>query len=211
MNMPRFLVVDDHPLMRGAILHQLERSGLGHAEQACNLSNALKRLAAGPPVDLVLLDLILPDTSAAEGLETLRAHHPSLKVVVTSAHADAPLIERCLQAGARGFLPKTAPEDYLPTAVRTALAGGVYLPRELEQPSRASHGGLLRQIGLTDRQTDVLKLMLRGMPNKLIGRHLHLAEGTVKVHVSGVFRALGVRSRTQAVLAANRLGLRLPD
>jgi DNA-binding NarL/FixJ family response regulator len=200
MNMPRFLVVDDHPLMRGAILHQLERSGLGHAEQACNLSDALKRLAAGPPVDLVLLDLILPDTSAAEGLETLRAHHPSLKVVVTSAHADAPLIERCLQAGARGFLPKTAPEDYLPTAVRTALAGG-----------RASHGGLLRQIGLTDRQTDVLKLMLRGMPNKLIGRHLHLAEGTVKVHVSGVFRALGVRSRTQAVLAANRLGLRLPD
>jgi DNA-binding NarL/FixJ family response regulator len=71
--------------------------------------------------------------------------------------------------------------------------------------------GDIRQLGLTDRQAEVLRLILRGLPNKLIGRQLQLAEGTVKVHVSAVLRALGVRNRTQAVLAANRLGLRLPD
>jgi DNA-binding NarL/FixJ family response regulator len=69
----------------------------------------------------------------------------------------------------------------------------------------------VRQLGLTERQADVLKLILQGMPNKLIGRQLQLAEGTVKVHVSAVLRALGVRNRTQAVLAANRLGLKFND
>jgi len=68
-----------------------------------------------------------------------------------------------------------------------------------------------RRLGLTDRQCDVLRLILRGLPNKLICRHLELAEGTVKVHVSAVLRALGVRNRTQAVIAASRMGIRMTD
>jgi DNA-binding NarL/FixJ family response regulator len=99
--------------------------------------------------------------------------------------------------------------------------GGVYVPPELEPTIERSGWSRpvprpgpvtdLRQLGLTDRQRDVLRLILRGLPNKLICRQLQLAEGTVKVHVSAVLRALGARNRTQAVLAANRMGLRLPD
>lgn len=222
MSANRLLIIDDHPLMRGAIRNHLEAFGLAeHSEQAASLGDALRKLATGPQFDLALLDLTLPDAMATSGLEALRSRHPDLKVLVTSATSDRQLIDRCLQAGALGFLPKTATADFLATAVRTVLGGGIYLPPDLDstlsrqwlsrQVVRAGGTGDIRQLGLTDRQTDVLKLILRGMPNKLIGRQLQLAEGTVKVHVSAVLRALGVRNRTQAVLAANRLGLRLPD
>jgi DNA-binding NarL/FixJ family response regulator len=208
--------------MRGAIRNHLEAYGLAdQVDQASSLQEGLRRLAAGPRFDMVLLDLALPDAAAATGPETLRSLHPSLKILVTSGYADANLIDRCLQAGASGFLPKTSTPEFLATAVRTILNGGIYLPAELEhslsrqwlvrQSSRVGPSGDVRQLGLTDRQTDVLRLILQGMPNKLIGRQLDLAEGTVKVHVSAVLRALGVRNRTQAVLAANRLGLRFPD
>jgi DNA-binding NarL/FixJ family response regulator len=222
MHSNRFLIIDDHPLMRGAIRNHLEAYGLAdQVDQASSLQEGLRRLAAGPRFDMVLLDLALPDAAAASGPETLRSLHPSLKILVTSGYADANLIDRCLQAGASGFLPKTSTPEFLATAVRTILNGGIYLPAELEhslsrqwlvrQSSRVGPSGDVRQLGLTDRQTDVLRLILQGMPNKLIGRQLDLAEGTVKVHVSAVLRALGVRNRTQAVLAANRLGLRFPD
>jgi DNA-binding NarL/FixJ family response regulator len=98
-------------------------------------------------------------------------------------------------------------------------SGRIYLPPEIDAQidqrwvNRATQrlDGDVRKLGLSDRQTEVLRLILQGMSNKLIGRQLKLAEGTVKVHVSAVLRALGVRNRTQAVLAANRLGLRLPE
>jgi DNA-binding NarL/FixJ family response regulator len=222
MNTNRYLVIDDHPLMRGAIRNHLEAFGFAEqVDQACTLAEGLRRLAGGPRIDLVVLDLALPDTEGTSGVDTLKVRYPSLKILATSGYSDAALIDRCLQAGATGFLPKTSAPDCLAIAVRTVLGGGIYLPAELEkslsaqwlqrQTSLVGTSGDVRQLGLTDRQTDVLRLVLRGLPNKLIGRELDLAEGTVKVHVSGVLRALGVRNRTQAVLAANRLGLRLPD
>lgn len=222
MSPNRLLIIDDHPLMRGAIRNHLEAFGLAElCDQAASLGEALRKLSAGPRIDLVLLDLTLPDAVATSGLETLRSRYPDLKILVTSATTEQHLIDRCLQAGAMGFLPKTATAEFLATAVKTVLSGGIYLPPEMDaalgrqwlsrQTLRPSQVGDIRQLGLTDRQTDVLKLILRGMPNKLIGRQLQLAEGTVKVHVSAVLRALGVRNRTQAVLAANRLGLKLPD
>jgi len=216
------LVIDDHPLTRGAISSHLEAFGLAQRiDQVCNLAEGVRLLVAQPRVDLVLLDLILPDAEGSAGIDLLRSRFPSVKVLATSGYADTALIDRCLQAGACGFLPKTTTAEGLADAVRTVLSGAVYLPPELEQTlsrqwlirqtAKVGPTGDIRQLGLTERQTDVFRLILRGLPNKLIGRQLDLAEGTVKVHVSGVLRALGVRNRTQAVLAANRLGLRLPD
>ena len=172
---------------------------------------------------IVLLDLNLPDTVGTSGVEAIRQRFPRVPVMVLSAAHDRATIDRCLRAGASGFLAKTASGERLGTAVRAVAGGGIYVPRDAEgTPARASwaaaHAGApggpraeARDLGLTDRQSDVLRLILRGLPNKLIGRQLQLAEGTVKVHVSAVLRALGVRNRTQAVLAANRLGLKLPD
>lgn len=218
----RFLVVDDHPLLRGAVRNYLETLGDSvRCEQAGSLHEALRMLAAGVRFDLVLLDLALPDAVSVTALEVLRLRHPEVPVLVLSGSQDAGTVDRCLRAGAAGFLPKTAGVERLASAVRAVADGGVYVPPELQAADggswsirpvpRAGPGMDVRQLGLTDRQSDVLRLILRGLPNKLISRQLQLAEGTVKVHVSAVLRALGARNRTQAVLAANRMGLRLPD
>lgn len=220
--MSRFLIVDDHPLMRGAVRSNLELLGDAvRTEQAGTLADALRLIGAGARFDLVMLDLNLPDTVATSGLEMLKNRFPGMPVLVVSAVSDSPTVDRCLAAGASGFLPKTASPERLAAAIRTIEAGGIYLPPELAPAQerswasrtmeRAGFGGDPRNLGLTDRQFDVLRLIQCGQPNKVIGRQLHLAEGTVKVHVSAVLRALGVRNRTQAVLAASRLGLRLPD
>jgi len=217
----RLLIVDDHPLMRGGVLRQLaESEDAPGVEQAGCLADALRVLATSARIDLVLLDLNLPDTVGTSGVESIRLRFPRVPVLVLSASHDRATIDRCLRAGASGFVSKSATGERLGTAVRAVAGGGIYVPRDADgTPARAAWGvppsapprGDVRDLGLTDRQSDVLKLILRGLPNKLIGRQLQLAEGTVKVHVSAVLRALGVRNRTQAVLAATRLGLKLPD
>lgn len=222
----RFLVVDDHPLMRGGVIgHLCDAGGEPRFEQAENLAQAMRVLSTTARVDVVVLDLNLPDTVGTSGVEALRQRFPRVPVMVLTAAHDRPTIDRCLRAGASGFLSKASAAERLGAAVRAVAGGGIYVPRDPEAgtprgwaASVAGHAAAagapaadVRRLGLTDRQSDVLKLILRGLPNKLIGRQLHLAEGTVKVHVSAVLRALGVRNRTQAVLAVNRLGLRLPD
>jgi DNA-binding NarL/FixJ family response regulator len=215
----RCLIVDDHPLMRGALRNSLEAlSDTLQTDLAGDLSGGLRHLSAGGGYDIVLLDLQLPDSTGTAGLETLRKRFPDARVLVISGHHDRGIIERCIQAGACGFLPKIASSEKLSTAIRTILKGDIYLPPDLDNgfdrvraaqiAARTAQSSDPRQLGLTDRQCAVLKLIVEGFPNKVIGRELELAEGTVKVHVSAVLRALGVRNRTQAALAANRLGLR---
>lgn len=221
----RVLIVDDHPLVRGGVVGQLAEAGEPPGvEQAGCLADALRVLATTSRVDLVLLDLDLPDTVGTSGVETIRQRFPRVPVMVLSAAHDRATIDRCLRAGASGFLSKTASGERLGTAVRAVAGGGIYVPRDAEGaaartpwavpssvPAVGARATSLRDLGLTDRQSDVLRLILRGLPNKLIGRQLQLAEGTVKVHVSAVLRALNARNRTQAVLAVNRLGLKLPE
>ena len=217
----QYLVVDDHPLVQRAITDTL-----GEIEPDCEvrlagrLSEALRVLRDTASIDMVLFDLTLPDAGGVEGLMALRQRHPECPVVVVSADEDAPMILRCLDLGAAGYIPKNHSNDALQNALRLVASGCPYVPPQAlatEQPIRLRSEGRSarhtdpRSLGLTDRQSDVLKLLLRGLPNKLICRHLALAEGTVKVHVSAVLRALGVRNRTQAVIAAARIGLRFPD
>ncbi len=217
----QYLIVDDHPIVHQAMgdaLRALDpECAVGTAE---HLDHAMRALRDGAPYTLVLFDLKLPDASGVDGLAEIRRQYPGSPVAVFSAHVEQPTIVRCLELGACGYIPKTHSPDAIRSALRLITSGCPYVPPQAlatENPIRprpdphATRGSDPRSLGLTERQIDVLDLILKGLPNKLICRRLSLAEGTVKVHVSAVLRALGARNRTQAVIAASRIGLKLPD
>jgi len=217
----RILVVDDHPLMAEALglaMRTLDRTT--EVESAGDLRAALER-ATQVSFDLFLLDLALPGCSGLEALERMRESLPALPVVVVSGSDDPASVLAALDLGAMGYIPKTSPREVLLGAVRLVASGGIYVPVEalktreaaqLALPASASGvagAGTAADLGLTSRQREVLELLLKGLPNKLIARKLDISENTTKIHVSAVLRALGVATRTQALIAANRLGLRL--
>lgn len=219
----RFLLVDDHPIMCDALRYTLEAVAPGsRVEFGASYTEARRLLADGSRFDCILLDLGLPDTDGYDALQGLRLLRSDTPVVVLSADGERDTILRCLNLGAQGFIPKTVHHDVLRHALQMVASGHMYVPKEVVthagwSPANASARAVQtkpatrdpRSLGLTGRQCDVLRLILRGLPNKLICRELDLAEGTVKIHVSAVLRALGARNRTQAVIAANQLGLRL--
>jgi len=223
----KILVIDDHPLIREALRHVLVQldSGVGLLE-AEDCDSGLALAEEHPDLDLVLLDLSLPGSSELSALEVFRQRFPAVPVVVVSAREEHDLVTGALDAGAMGFIPKTSSSALMVNALRLVLSGGVYVPPQALSGSaeRGQHEhapapspthpatdaeGSVTDLGLTERQVDVLQLMLQGMPNKLICRKLDLAEGTVKSHVTAILKTLNVDNRTQAVLAASRLGLRL--
>jgi DNA-binding NarL/FixJ family response regulator len=214
----KVLVVDDHPLICEALRQVLKALDKGiELREAGSGGDALAAAGSGDDFDLVLLDLALPDADGFEVLRELRERHPSFPVVVLSASEQADVVMRALDAGAMGFIPKTSSNEVLLGALRLVLSGGVYLPAEVlrHAPSPALARGAAaatgyRDIGLTERQAQVLALMVQGKPNKIICRELALAEGTVKIHVTAILKALQVTNRTQAVIAVGKLGLKLP-
>jgi DNA-binding NarL/FixJ family response regulator len=205
------LVVDDHPLMADALRFTL--AGLDRQAEvrtACDLEEA-SRLAAGEPrFDLVMLDLGLPGCSGVQALERFRGRFPDLPVVVVSAASDVATINSALDCGAMGFIPKTSPRDVLLNAIRLVASGGIYVPSEALRPrSGEATPAKAADLALSPRQREVLSLLLKGLPNKLIARKLDISENTAKIHVSAVLHCLGVSTRTQALIAASRLGLKL--
>jgi len=211
------LILDDHPFVHSALVNLLRELEPGaQVTLTHRLTQAVAALRAGPVPDLILADLHLADANGPEVISTLRRQRPECPVAIFSASEDTPMIRRCLEAGAIGYIPKTHSSEAMLNALRLITTGCPYLPPQLlgERPGgnrgfEGNLGGAAESflLGLTARQVDVLRLIVRGLPNKLICRQLQLAEGTVKVHVSAILRALGVRNRTQAVIAASRLGL----
>ena len=205
------LLIDDHPLFREG-LALLMSSAFPHLEclQAGSLVQAMAMLEADPAIRLVLLDLGLPDSTGLQSLRRLRSGAPQATVVVLSADETPETVLAAIDEGAAGFIPKTSRPGAMRSALETVMAGGVYLPPGvlgLRPPAPASDDTL----GLSPRQFDVLRLLIEGKPNKLICRELELSESTVKTHLAAIFRKLSVTSRTQAVVAAARLGLRFGD
>ncbi|HEX6364170.1 MAG TPA: response regulator transcription factor [Albitalea sp.] len=226
----KVLLIDDHPLILSALQSVIQ--GLGDDVEVVGVSSARAArdaLARQPGFDLVLLDLMLGDADGFDVLAEFRAAYPALPVVVVSASDRTSDVIRAIDLGAMGFVPKRASNETLFEALRMVMSGGIYVPpmtMGTEQPSerygdeRASGGlGAVRQgaqegfqtapalesLGLTPRQTDVLGLLLKGQPNKLIARELGLSVETVKDHVAAVLRALNVSTRTQAVLAVSQM------
>jgi len=205
----KLLVVDDHPL----IVHALREVLPGLDEDidvlaAHDRDETLSTLARHPDCALVLLDLALPGAHGLDLLAELLRTSPRLPVVVLSATHDRATIGAALAAGARGFIAKTADASSMLEAVRTVLAGGRHVTRDVA-PNRplAIDGVNIEVLGLTQRQSEVMMLLARGLPNKTICRDLRLSEGTVKVHVSAILKALNVHSRSQVIVELARRGI----
>lgn len=216
----KILVVDDHALIREAmqlVLRQLDANI--EVLEAGNCADALAAADRHPDLGLILLDIQLPGMSGLDALGDFRERHPAIPVVVLSGSENRDDVMRAIDGGAMGFIPKSQPSRVMINALRLVLAGGVYLPVEIlgvpatfTAASSSPAAGTARapaDLGLTGRQSDVLALLIQGKPNKIICRELGLAEGTVKIHVTAILRALGVANRTQAVIAVSRLGLKL--
>ncbi len=156
------------------------------------------------PFDLVLLDLNMPGAGGLQALELTKAQFPTSKVLVVSGEEQPSVIRGVLEGGAAGFLPKTSSPEIMMGALRIVLLGGVYVPAEA-----MASGQAVVMDRLTARQRAVLRLALKGMPNKLIGRELGLSEGTIKSHLSAAFRTLDVRNRTEALYAIAKSGARI--
>lgn len=211
------LLIDDHPLFReGLALLMAHAFPDLQLRQAGGLNEALACIADEADIELALLDLGLPDSAGMQGLQRLRETAPQVTVVVLSANESPETVLAALDAGAAGFIPKTSRLGAMQAALRVVLDGGVYLPESvlLRGTSLVTPAGTPEDsttLGLSPRQLDVLKLLIEGKPNKLICRELELSESTVKTHLTAIFRKLDASSRTQAVVAAARLGLRLGD
>jgi DNA-binding NarL/FixJ family response regulator len=214
----RAVVIDDHPLIQQAmtlLLRQLEPDAAIEVTPDCG--HGLELAGRGPEPDLVLLDLNLQGLSGIAALKAWRTRYPGVPVVIVSAATDQQTVLAAIGAGAAGFIPKSSSNEVMLNALRLVLGGGKYLPPEMLQcprseettPARIPRAAALRMetLGLTNRQAQVLKLIARGASNKAICRELGLAERTVKAHVTAVFRALKVSSRTQAAIEASKLGL----
>jgi DNA-binding NarL/FixJ family response regulator len=228
----KVLLVDDHPLILSAL--QTVIKGLGDDVTVVGADSgrqARQILREDSDYDLILLDLQLGDVDGFELLVELRATYPALPVVIVSASDRASDVIRAVDLGAMGFVPKRASNATLFEALNLVMQGGIYVPPmtlgsepgegKLEGDTVPSYLAIVREqanaqaaepspsslaaIGLTPRQTDVLGLLLQGKPNKLIASDLTVSVETVKDHVAAVLRALGVSSRTQAVLAVSQM------
>ena len=183
--------------------------------EASDCRHALRLVEENADLELILLDLNLPDRNGFEVLADLRRRYPTISVVVLSAFHDRENVLRAFDLGALGFLPKSAPREVMANALRLILAGGVYVPPEAlasaetttDRPARPFSPA---DVGLTERQIEVLSLMMRGKSNKAISRRLDMAEPTVKHHVTAILKALKATNRTEAVIAVGELGWRLP-
>ena len=208
----KILVVDDHPLILHALAQSLPQLHCGlDVVSAIDREEAMRALARHPDCALVLLDLTLPGAHGLDLLTEMRYAYPRVPIVVLSATHDRATVGAALAAGARGYIAKTSTPEALLDAVRTVLNGGRSVTNDLAAASPMIGNLPGHVLGLTHRQADVLRLLIQGKPNKLICRDLQLSEGTVKVHVSAILKALNVRSRAQAIAELSRRGVVIED
>ena len=212
-----FLIVDDHSIVTMALSLLLKDfDGQTNTVYTANSKEDALVLADqyGDTADLMILDLSMPGVEGTSLMEEIVQRHPTMKILVMSGLTDQHSILKVLQMGAAGFIPKSLDAGLLTAAIRFVLNGGVYIPvkllaeaqrstflsaREITRPS-------LESVHLTERQKDVLALLAKGAPIKRICKELNLSEGTVKTHVTAIYRAFNASNRTEALLEARRHG-----
>jgi len=206
----RALIADDHELFRSGLKQLLiDNLDADDVREAETLDQALEMLTNEGAGDLVLLDLRMPGMSGVEALSALRDGFPDAKVAVVSAWEDRADILAALGAGVHGYIPKSLPSAEIAAALRSILEGRIYVPQSIGRreaggktdsaPTMASGNGGMGQDKLTLRQKEVLNELLKGQASKEIARTLDIAEGTVKIHLAAIYRALGVRTRAEAI------------
>ncbi|MET0540425.1 MAG: response regulator transcription factor [Variovorax sp.] len=228
----KILIADDHRLVIEAVKAKLAELEPGiDFVLAMSVDELLASASDG--LDLAVIDLNMPGAEGQAHIQEVRKRHPAVPVIVLSGYEDPAVMRSVLELGVLGFIPKAYSPEVMISAVRLVLAGGVYVPPMMlsavppglvpglaptaladnaEAGAAVRNGSAagahtlehLRKV-LTDRQVEVLQLLSQGKPNKLIGRALGISEGTVKIHLAAIFRALNVRNRTEAVVAAQTL------
>lgn len=219
----RVLVADDHTLVRRG-LHLLLSKLYPEIEvlEAGDVEQALRVAAGQKQLDLVLCDLAMPGMEQLKGLQALRQRLPGVPVVILSGVSNPDDIVKAIEQGARGYILKSASDETFRHAVSLVLSGGIYLPSEALLDSQQRWIGKGRAPGadfapsnplssLTERQRDVLSLLMGGQSNKEIARNLGLLESTVKAHVKIILDKLDASNRTQAAMIAAELGWPPPD
>jgi len=216
----KIILADDHPLYRMALsslLKQLDDNV--DVIECCDFTQLQEKITASDILpDLILLDICMPGTVFEKALESLKKDYPTVSVIVISASEDVSVMANSLSLGAEGYIPKSSTRDVLLSAIRLVLSGGKYIPAEIfnmgqpvtrhTNPSASVSQAAIENgttAALTTRQRNVLDLMAEGQSNKEIASGLKLAESTVKVHITAIFRTLGVSNRTQAVLKVKEL------
>ena len=211
--MTQILVIDDHPLVREAVgsairalMPEASISDAGSAGEACCPANRQKRL------DVILLDLVLPDTSGLDGLIAIRSHFPRVPVLLFTALDDPRIANEALALGASGFMPKTVSKAILVEGILEVLRGETYVPAPLAavmrcmQPNNPACNDIAKRVcNLSRSQMKVLQLVRQGLLNKQIAYELGVGETTVKAHVTAILRKLNVASRTQIVIETSHL------
>jgi DNA-binding NarL/FixJ family response regulator len=212
----KILLVDDHALIRDA-LRGVIKDLMDDASvlEASDCRQAMRLIQDHPDLHLILLDLNLPDRSGFAVLADLRQRYAMISIVVLSTINDRDSVLRALNLGALGFIPKSSPREVMVNALRLVFSGGIYVPPEALAPVETKEMKPARPaspaaVGLTERQIEVLALLMRGKSNKAISRLLDMAEPTVKHHVTAILKALRATNRTEAVIAVGELGWQLP-
>ncbi|VAW93942.1 hypothetical protein MNBD_GAMMA19-1912 [hydrothermal vent metagenome] len=210
----KILIADDHALFREGICHVLDDLAQPLTVlEAADCQQAIQYAMQHPDLDLVLLDLCMPGEDGFTALEFFASRFPATPVVILSASDQRSDMQRALDLGAMGFIPKDTSGSVMLGALNLVLSGGVYIPPSMiknEHPPM--HGdGYKNEAGLTPRQLEVLALLVEGGANKEIARRLNLAEATVKMHVTAILKSLDVNNRIRAARAVEQAGITLPD
>lgn len=211
-HLSKILIVEDHALVREAMAQSLARLQPGLVcVEVSTADQALACLEADGDIDLAVIDLMLPVMNGFSLLAVLAKRFPEVPAVVVSAIDDEASVRRAIQAGASGYVSKSSSSEVLLQAVRVVLDGGVHLPdtRLASKPAKRANLSASERYGLTAAQGRVLELLAAGKANREIAECLAVSEGTVKVHITAIFRALEVSSRAQALVVMSRDGVRL--
>lgn len=207
----KIIIADDHPLFRGALRQALAKQFDDNAvSEAGSLKEIIAVIDNEPEIDLILLDLEMPGVNGYSGLMYLRAQFPNIPVAIVSATETPTVIRRCIDFGASGFIPKSVSAETIREGIDKLLGGNIWTPPDLDLSNveNTETADLVsRMATLTPQQIRVLMMLNEGLLNKQIAYELGVSEATVKAHVSAILQKLNVDSRTQAVIAAGKIGI----
>jgi DNA-binding NarL/FixJ family response regulator len=204
LSLLKILVVDDHALFREGLRYVLGKLDDNVTVfDAANYDSAIAQLNANSDIDLILLDLQLPGKDGFFLLEIFGKHYSSTPVAILSGSTLRSDMEKVMATGAMGYIVKDTPSEVMLGAVRMMLAGGLYIPPAMTTPVLERQ----KPPELTPRQLAVLAMIGQGLSNKLIAAKLEIAESTIKMHITAIFKALGVSNRTQAAIIAKETRL----
>jgi DNA-binding NarL/FixJ family response regulator len=209
--MAKFLIADDHPLFRGALVGALQPL-FNNVDiiQSDSFDSTMDALQNNTGFDLILLDLNMPGCENFYGLIRVSKDFPDIPVAVVSASDSGEVISKVMNLGAKGFIPKSTPAQTIAEALKQILDGNTWLPEgtDINIERDAPTFDIAKLVGeLTPKQFQVLKLLQNGLLNKQIAFDLCITEATVKAHISAVFRKFKVNTRTQAVLLLKNLDM----